>query len=207
MSAIEIHQVANIEPNYRFIVAKDEIIARMYLEQNQCIQTTSNIDVIVGILKNGGEMVKNIIETVRLYEGKLLEQCRVYAYHNKIPSVLRNEFAKVISWETVAPTFAANYIALGNGTTAPADNDTTLENELIRWTFQSRSAVGHTAYLDKYFGSTEVSGLTILEVGTFVDATATANSGYLLSRVATNIVVWSNESLTVNVAISLTSAT
>jgi hypothetical protein len=107
----------------------------------------------------------------------------------------------------VTPTFIANYLALGNGIVAPADTDTTLGAELVRGTFNQRSSLLNTAYLDKFFWSSEVGWLTILEAGSFVDGTATANSGYLLSRAPVNIVIWATETLTINVSISLTSAT
>ena len=121
-------------------------------------------------------MLAVIIETIRDYSGELLKKCRIYEAHNKVPAVIRNEMAKLIAGQTITPTLKANYLALGNGTTSITDSDTTLSAELVRGLFTQRSATGNVAYLDKFWGSSEVGGLTILEVGTFVDGTATANS-------------------------------
>lgn len=146
-----IEQVTDLLPNYRFVVASEETLARMYLEKKGLSPSKIRIDTVIDSIKSKGSMLSVILDTIRDYSGKLLDQCRVYEYHNKIPSLLRNELAKVISGETVTPTFKANYLALGNGTTAPADADTTLDNELVRGTFEQRSAVAHVAYLDKFW--------------------------------------------------------
>lgn len=94
---------------------------------------------------------------------------RKMVFHNKIPNGIRFEFAKLVAGIPTATTFSANYLALGNGTTEPANTDTKLENELRRGTFQMRSTLENTAYLDKFWGASEVGGLTILEAGTFCD--------------------------------------
>jgi hypothetical protein len=51
-----------------------------------------------------------------------------------------------------------------------------LGNELIRAEIGDRRAVDNIVYLDKNFGSEEIGGLTILEVGVFVDGTDTKDS-------------------------------
>lgn len=205
---MQIKSELDLAPNYRLTIASDETIARMYLETKNKKVSPQNIKTVVEILKDkSGVLRDEISRIVSSYTWHLLSRCRIIEAHNKIPNVLRYELAKKIAGITVTPTFVANYLAVWSGVVAVSDTDTQLWTELVRWLFTQRTADLNTAYLDKFFSSTEVGGLTINEVGTFVDGTGTANSGYLLSRILTNITLSANETLTVNVSISLTSAT
>lgn len=58
---------------------------------------------------------------------------------------------------------------MGNGTPAPTDSDTLLDNEYVRGTIEQRTVTDHVSYLDKFFTSGEVGGTTMTEVGTFCD--------------------------------------
>lgn len=94
---LHIEQVTDLLPNYRFVVTSEEILARMYLEKKNLSPSKIRIDTVVESIKSKGSMLSVILATIRNYSGELLDYCRVYEYHNKIPSVLRNELAKLIS--------------------------------------------------------------------------------------------------------------
>ena len=104
---------------------------------------------------------------------------------------------------TITPTLKANYFALGSSSTAAANADTTLGTETIRAAFTDRSSYTNIAYLDVFFPSTSVGGNSYLEAGIFVDGTASANTGYLLSRVIINQTLGSAQTLTVNCSITI----
>jgi len=128
---------------------------------------------------------------------------RYFEWHNIVPLVLREEFASLIAWNTVVPSFAANYMALWSGNTAPDNSDTWLETETIRWIFTNRFSVDNTAYLDKFFSSVEVWWNSYLEAWIFVDWTALTDSWYLLSRILIDQSMSATENLTINASITI----
>lgn len=167
--------------NYVLTVCSDEVMEQIMRETN----------------------ASNPAEAVKLYKGNLRSQMRRWEGHNLVPNILRNSFATLISGTTVTPTFKANYIALWNDSTAPTNADVKLWNETIRRLFTDRRAIDNIAYLDKNFGSVEVWGNTYNEIWVFVDGTATADTGYLLSRININQVMQALENLTINVTITI----
>lgn len=82
-----------------------------------------------------------------------------------------------------------NYIAVGTGTNAPNASDTQLQTENARKAVLSRTNSATVAAISTTFGAGEVPNSTIKELGLFIDATGTANSGTLLARVADNFAV------------------
>lgn len=204
----KVKDTMSLEPNYRLTIASNETVARIYLETKKKKVSPQNIKTIIDILSDKSWVLRDEIARIMTkYSGPLLANCRIVETHNKIPNVYRYDLAKKIAWQTTASTLIANYIAVWSGTTAVADTDTQLATELVRRPFTDRTSDLNVSYLDVFFSAIEVGGLTINEIGSFVDGTGTANSGYLLSRALTNIVLSANETLTVNVTISLTSAT
>lgn len=203
-----INKVVDLVANYKITKATNETLAKIYLELKSIAINEKTIkETIKQIEKWAEKVIIFLTEELKTYKGQFLHEVKVIEEHNKIPNVLRYELAKLISGQTVTPTFKANYIALGNDATEPADTDTTLWNETLRGLFTKRSATNNVAYLDKFFWSTEVAGNTYLEVGTFVDGTATVDTGYLLSRVNIDETMGANETLTLNVTITINSAT
>lgn len=174
------------------------------------IQTTINytlhkmeqwvVDAILEELKIG---MDQFAEAIKTYNGWYKKYITSRSGHNIVPLVLRAAFANKIAGNVVAPTFAANYLALWDSAVAPTNADTQLGNETIRWLFTNRFAIDNVAYLDKFWSSTEVGGNTYLEAGVFVDGSATPNSGYLLSRISINETMAVTETLTVNVTITI----
>lgn len=75
------------------------------------------------------------------------------------------------------------YVALGTGTTAPAVGDTQLVTEVTRKALVDKVVSGGTITLSVFFLASECT-YSIQEVGFFgAQATSTANSGTLFSRV------------------------
>ena len=151
----------------------------------------------------GGGIGQLAINCLKKYQGDLTRFLRVEERHNLVPTQLRYELATLVSGTTITPTLKANYFALGTGSSAPANSDTTLQTESTRSVFTQRTAYQNVAYLDVFFPSTTVGGNTYNEAGIFVDGTASVNTGYLLSRVAINQVLGSSQTLTVNCSITI----
>ena len=136
-------------------------------------------------------------------DAKWKSRLQIQEAHNLVPSVLRNALATLISGTAVLPTFHAEYLALGSGSTAAANSDTQLGTETARAAFTDRSAALNIAYLDCFFPTATVGGNSYNEVGIFVDGSASANTGYLLSRVLTTLTLGANQTLTVNASITI----
>jgi hypothetical protein len=176
-------KVINIENNYKLSIIPDDIVP-LICDELQIAQH---------------ELSKHIQNYNGIYSSKIKRR----EYHNLVPLAIRSTLALLISGTNVLPTFQANYIALGNNNTPANINDVILGNEVLRGTFTNRYAIDNTAYLDRYWGSTEVGGNTYLEIGIFIDGTTTANTGYLLSRVIIDEQLAVNESLTINATITI----
>lgn len=176
-------KVVTIKNNYKTIVVSDYFVPLI------CNELKCDVSEFASRIKD--------------YNGIYKDKLRVKEYHNLIPLAIRSSLAYLISGTTVAPTFKANYIAVGDDITVPTINDTKLGNEQLRGLFSNRYAIDNIAYLDKYWGSTEVGGNTYLEIGIFIDGTATIDTGYLLSKVAIDEQLAINESLSINVTITI----
>lgn len=76
-----------------------------------------------------------------------------------------------------------NYFALGIGTTAAADGDTTLQTEVYRDAFTQTSVAAKSLTIKYYLSSTQANGNTISEAALVGNgATSTPNSGALFAR-------------------------
>lgn len=195
-----IEKEMNFRINYRLTKATDEILAKIYAERMGILDYRKCLNWRKKLCNDAAKKMPAIL---RNYNGIFLNQLNVWEGHNIVPSVLRNELASLIVWNTVTPTFMANYIALWSGSTTPANTDTQLVAETLRWTFSNRFSVDNVAYLDKFFSSAEVGGLSVSELGVFVDWTASANTGYLFSRILANEVMAITETLTVNATFTI----
>ena len=111
--------------------------------------------------------------------------------------------ASMIVWDSVTPTMEAQYLALWDDNTTPANADTTLWNETLRQAFTNKFAIDNVAYLDKFFWSWDVWWNSYLEAGIFVDWSLTTDTWYLLSRILINETLWANETLTFNCSITI----
>lgn len=128
---------------------------------------------------------------------------RIYKTHNIIPTVGRTAIANSLTHSSPSPAnIRVNYVALGTGTNAPANSDTTLQTETYRNSVASQTNASNIAYQTGFFSATETSG-TFREAGLFMVGTASANTGTLLSRVAINITKSTSETLTLDWTITL----
>lgn len=153
------------------------------------------------LLANAGEMAPDIFEG---YMARLRELCGVkeQTFNNQIVSVGRQCFsARLINELTY--TGVINYGAVGTGSTAIADNQTTLTTEVKRKGIATRSRTGNTVTLRFFYSKSDVSG-TFNEFATFIDGTASADTGVMFNRVLTGGWVKSSlEALTVTVQFDL----
>ena len=122
---------------------------------------------------------------------------RIYKYENLIPTVGRTMIANNLTAASPTNTPRVTHVALGSGTNAPANGDTTLQTEVYRNAAASRTNVNNLAYITGFFSAVETSG-TYREVALFSNGTGAANSGVLLSRVAVNITKTTSETLTID---------
>lgn len=200
MKTATIDKTIKTATNYKLTKATDEVLAKIFAEKMGVSNYKKFLDWRGKILKY---VRHKIPELLRDYNWPLLNQMTVWEGHNIVPLILRSEFASLISWTTVTPTFKANYIALWTGSTTPANSDTQLVAETLRATFENRFSVDNVAYLDKFFTSAEVWWTTVSELGIFVDWSGSANTGYLLSRILANEVMAVTETLTINATITI----
>lgn len=204
---IQIKDVARLEPNYTITIATMDELCSWFRQYTGSWATHREIQKSFEKRQKKGirdGWMKRWMEAVKMY-GPLSKTARVIQAHNLVPLIGRTEFAKAILGET--SNIVANYIAVGSGWNVPASTDTTLQTEFVRWTFNDTYYTDNVAYLDKFFWSAEVWSRTILEAWIFMGATATANSWTLLSRVNINEITTANETVTINVSITFTSAT
>lgn len=148
------------------------------------------------IQKNGAGVASfkhNIIATCRNADGSVAWRKE---YKNLIATVGRAVFAQRLAQDN---TYTGNikYGALGSNTTPPANADTQLGTEVFRKAPASYSATSNKAYITFVFGASEAVG-THKEFGTFIDGTASANSGQLFSHLAVDWVKTGVQSLTVD---------
>jgi hypothetical protein len=115
---------------------------------------------------------------------------------NLVVSVAKNGFAKLIAGES-GFTGEINYLAVGTGADTPAANETQLVSELARTAIVggTLSRTNNVVSMEFYFAPTEANG-NIKEVGAFIDATATANSGIMFDRALLDVTKTVTNSLT-----------
>ena len=86
-----------------------------------------------------------------------------------------------------------SYIAVGTGTTAPADTDTALENEVYRTSLADSYRSGNQAIFSAFIDAGSANGYTLSEVGLF------AGDGRLIARALIDPPINKNSSMTITV--------
>lgn len=128
---------------------------------------------------------------------------KVYRVKNLIPTCARTAIAQHLSNASPTPsTLRINYSALGTGTTAPANGDTTLETESYRKLISSETNADNIAYFTAFYTAVECNG-TYREAGLFINGTGTIDTGTLFSRVAINITKTVSETLTIDYTVTI----
>lgn len=138
---------------------------------------------------------------------RLREICEVreHTFENQIVLVGREVFARRLTNDTTY-TGIINYGALGTSSTAVSDAQTQLVAEVKRKGVAVYGRTTDTASLRFFYSKADTNG-TYEEFGTFIDGTATVNTGQLFNRVLTGgWVKSSSESLTVTVQFDLNPA-
>ncbi len=125
-------------------------------------------------------------------------ETEVIKVENLLPTVGRAAIANQLTDATPSPDpLRINYVAVGTGTDAPANGDTTLQTESYRNLVASQTNSNNIAYVTMFLSATEDTG-TYREVGLFIKGTASADSGTLFSRTAINITKSGTETLTID---------
>ena len=126
-------------------------------------------------------------------------------YKNIIPTTGLTLITNNLTSATPTNTMKITHAALGSSTSTPASGDTQLGTETYRNAIASCTNAANVGYATAYFNQTETSG-TYREAGIFSNASGTANSGVLVSRVSINVTKTNVQKLTVDWTITLTSA-
>ena len=127
---------------------------------------------------------------------------RVAEYDNLITTVGRQLLADNLTNGSPDHTPRINFVALGSGTTAPANADTALETFIYANAIASETNSANIAYFTGFFDATETTG-TYKEAGLFADSTD-GTDGVLFSHVAIDITKSATETLTVDWTVTLT---
>lgn len=100
--------------------------------------------------------------------------------HNLIATVGRTVLARLLAGDT---TYSGeiNYGAVGDGTTAFTNASSQLNNEIFRKIPSSQSYDNNITYIDFFIASGDTPNDTFEEWGTFIDGTASADSGQAFS--------------------------
>lgn len=141
----------------------------------------------------------NITATVR--DAKTGKVKRVYKHKNLVVTVGRKVLAMLLAGDA---TYSGeiNYGALGSDNTAAANGDTTLGTEVYRNQTASAAFDDNIAYITFFYTADETDG-TYYEFGTFIDGTASADTGQLFNRVVVDWTKTDTETLTVDVVLTL----
>lgn len=116
--------------------------------------------------------------------------------HNVMVVVGKTAMADALRGTTSNNRGIITYCALGTSAVAPTENDTQLTTELFRKLISVRSYSGKVATFQTFYTTSEAIG-TLREAGLFGDdASGTANSGTLFSKLAINRTKSSSDTLT-----------
>jgi hypothetical protein len=119
----------------------------------------------------------------QLMQGLRKYKVREALVKNIVPTVGRAVIAQRLAG-VLTYTGTINYGALGTSSTAVTNSDTQLGAEVFRKVPAVVSASSNVATLQFFFTKTETSG-TYQEWGVFIDGTASANTGQMLSHLLT----------------------
>lgn len=124
---------------------------------------------------------------------------------NLIPTVGRAAIARRLrNALAVSNEGIITYGAVGTGTTAPLNADTTLETEIERKQIASSSNADNVLTIRTFFSTSEANG-DLKEFGLFgEDATGVVDSGTLFERVAIDRTKTAAKTLTIESVITLT---
>ncbi len=104
--------------------------------------------------------------------------------HNLVVTTGRTVVARLLAGDA---TYSGeiNYGALGSGSTAFTNASTQLNTEVYRKIASSQAYDGNIAYIDFFIAAGDVGNQTFQEFGSFIDGTASANTGQAFSLLIT----------------------
>lgn len=115
----------------------------------------------------------------------------------------KNSIAAGLQGTTANNQGIITYCAVGTSAVAPALADTTLGTEIFRKLVSVRSVSGNVATFQTFFTTSEANG-SLREAGLFGDdASSTANTGTLFSKLAINRTKTSADTLTLSWSITI----
>jgi hypothetical protein len=188
----------------KIIKSSDNIKLRGEYTVYHAIVKTLKQRELLKIIENKRKEGLEFFELVKQFN--VLCNATKYSFLNIVPIVGRTLIANNLTSASPTNTMLINYIAIGTGSTAVDNADTQLATEVYRNTTASKTNALNVAYISAFFSATETTG-TYKEAGIFSNATATANSGVLVSRVllnpTTGITKSGTETLTIDWSLSL----
>lgn len=135
--------------------------------------------------RDRGEIEKT--EANRQYSALFAEmqryKTRELVVKNLVVTVGRSVLAQRLA-NTTTYTGIINYGALGSSATAPTNADTRCTTEVFRKVVASASFTTNVAFIDFFYAKADTNG-TYQEFGTFIDGTATVNSGQMFTHALT----------------------
>lgn len=121
---------------------------------------------------------------------------------NILPTVGRTAIMDHLTNASPSPSsLRINKVALGTGTTTPANADTTLDTETYRNNVASQTKSNNIGYVTGFFSATETSG-TFKEVGLFINGSAGADTGTLFSHATIDTTKTTLQTLTIDYTIT-----
>lgn len=124
------------------------------------------------------------------------DECKYMVYHNRIVEVGREAIGNILTYITTS-TEGINYCALGTGSTTVADSDTALEAEGTR-KIRGSAQVNNDIFIVSFYYTPDEGNGTWTRFGTFIDGTATADSGILFSHAEISLTKSSGQGLTIS---------
>lgn len=132
--------------------------------------------------------------------GKLKSQDLI---KNTFCTVGKNSIADALRGTETGTKGIITWCAVGTDSTAPTAADTALGTEIFRKLVSVRSVSANVATFQTFFTTAEANG-TLREAGLFGDdASATANSGTLFSKLAINRTKSTSDTLTLTWSITI----
>jgi hypothetical protein len=127
---------------------------------------------------------------------KITGKIKTEELHNRLMNAALQELVKPLTG--TAANLEIKYLALGTGTTAVTDNDTSLATEIFRTPDTSLSANATGQITSEFIVLSSDATATISEIGIFggTSATLTANVGICISRILWHHVKTSTEEIT-----------
>lgn len=153
----------------------------------------------MNILESENKNKKGLVQFI-LRDAKTDEVVEVKEYCNLIMNLSKYIDARIQSGDTTY-TGIVNYGAVTTSNYTPQATDTQLPSELIRKTKSTASRNNNISTITFFFNTNEANG-TLKGFMSFIDGTATANSGQAFNGVAIDVTKTSSQTLTIELQVT-----